>query len=98
MNEPLWIPRLRWLLLAGIAGLLALNAHQVNPRVGYDAPGHLDYAKVLAAEGRLPDEQESHEFFSPPLPYLVPALGYRCGLHGGKLGQWFQVLVWLLVC
>lgn len=97
MTEPS-CARLRWLLIAAIAALLARNALRVDPRIGYDALGHLAYAEVLAERGRLPNVAESHEFFSPPLPYLAPAVGYRLGLDGGKLGQWAQLLVWLLVC
>lgn len=79
-----------------INGLALWNAWLHNPLIGYDAADHLRYAEALA-EGRLVGPEDSHEFFSPPLPYVVPALAMAVlglDLHAAaKCAQWFQ---WLL--
>jgi hypothetical protein len=54
-------------------GLVFFNACSHDPRIGYDADEHLRYLQALS-EMRLVTPQDSGEFFSPPLPYLVPAL------------------------
>ncbi|MCJ7721665.1 hypothetical protein MUO98_04595, partial [Candidatus Bathyarchaeota archaeon] len=56
-----------------INGLVFVNACLHDPRVGYDAVGHLSYIQTLS-ELRLVTPQDSHEIFSPPLPYAIPAL------------------------
>ncbi len=53
--------------------IVLLNAVVHDPLIGYDARGHLAYVETLA-DGELPDQNQSPEFFSPPLPYLIPAL------------------------
>ena len=48
------------------------------------------------AEGRLPDPRDTREFFSPPLPYLLPALLIAAGTGGEtalKVAQWTNVPV-----
>ncbi len=71
------------LALVGLAlwlnGIAALNAWRHHPSAGYDAFQHLAYAETLAT-GRLPTPADTHEFFSPPLPYLVPAGLLAAGL------------------
>ena len=49
------------------------NAIRHDPLIGYDAPDHVAYILTLA-EGRLPTLGDTVEFFSPPLPYALPAL------------------------
>ena len=56
-----------------VNGLVFVNACLHDPRIGYDAGGHLKYIQTLS-ELRLPTPEDTNEFFSPPLPYLVPAL------------------------
>ena len=56
-----------------INALVLTNACLHDPRIGYDAFSHRDYIQVLA-QGHLPTSAESDEFFSPPLPYVFPAL------------------------
>jgi hypothetical protein len=56
-----------------INGLVLVNALLHDPKIGYDASGHLSYIRALS-QMRLVTLQDSHEFFSPPLPYAVPAL------------------------
>jgi hypothetical protein len=84
-------------LIFGALHLLVLgNALLHDPEVGYDAHQHLKYAQTLA-EGRLPARGDSAEFFSPPLPYVLPALAMRAlglDLRGaGKAGQLVNVLL-----
>ncbi len=38
-----------------------------------DEPGHYNYARILAAEQRLPQAEEEHEAFQPPLLYALAA-------------------------
>lgn len=55
-----------------VNGLVFANAVLHDPSVGYDSGQHLRYIEILA-QGRLPALEDSKEFFSPPLPYLLPA-------------------------
>ena len=70
--------------------LVVANAILHDPRVGYDSVGHLQNIRALA-EGRLPTRGESDEFFSPPLPYSIPALLLASGrvtlASAAKAGQ-----------
>ncbi len=58
---------------------VALNVIQLynslfhDPFIGYDARGHLGYILALS-RGNLVSPHDTHEFFSPPLPYLLPSL------------------------
>lgn len=56
-----------------INGLVFVNACLHDPRIGYDAVGHLRYIQTLS-KLQLVTPQDSHEFFSPPLPYAIPAI------------------------
>jgi hypothetical protein len=85
----------RWLLFVYliINGLVLINAVLHEPTVQYDGEGHLAYISTLA-ERRLPTPEESTEFFSPPLPYFLPALAKATGLSAwwaAKLGQMVNV-------
>lgn len=89
--------QLGWLLL--VAGVLALfNAFVHPPAVGYDAGDHIAYYETLA-QRRLPTPTDSSEFFSPPLPYLLPALSMALGADwhsAGKIAQLAQAGLLLL--
>ena len=52
--------------------LVLLNSVLHDPEIGYDGSEHLKYIQVLPY--RLPGDQDTREFFSPPLPYLLPSL------------------------
>ncbi|MFN2230436.1 MAG: hypothetical protein ACK2VA_11755 [Anaerolineae bacterium] len=56
-----------------VNGLVLVNAYLHDPHIGYDTRQHLRYVQALS-EGRLATPQDSDEFFSPPLPYALPAL------------------------
>lgn len=58
-----------------INAIVALNAIIHHPMIGYDGVGHLRYVGALA-EGRIPTHEDTKEFFTPPLPFVVPALAY----------------------
>lgn len=66
-------------LLVFVNGVVLLNALRHDPTIGYDADSHVAYVRTLA-DGRLPSYWDTTEFFSPPLPYLVPAALLRAGL------------------
>lgn len=99
---------LAWPLVAlflGINGLVAVNAYLHPPSVGYDAPEHLAYIATLS-ELRLPAPEDSAEFFSPPLSYVVPALVMRVTgmdiIAAGHVAQAMNVLLslgltWMLL-
>jgi hypothetical protein len=88
---------LRPLLVAAcvaLNGLVLANAWLHDPTVGYDAFQHLGYAETLAT-GRLPTPADSNEFFSPPLPYALPAALMAAGMdpwHAVKGAQLLNVL------
>jgi hypothetical protein len=63
------------LILIAMLVLCLANALLHDPYVGYDVDDHIAYIKSLA-QARLPDIEDSDEFFSPPLPYIIPALFY----------------------
>lgn len=89
-------------LFAGIHCILLFNAVLHDPYVGYDAPAHIEYIAALA-DARLPTPDDTYEFFSAPLPYLLPALVDRVlgdlgapaqsvGFVAGKTVQLLNVL------
>ncbi|MCG6963947.1 MAG: hypothetical protein LJE95_11840 [Acidobacteria bacterium] len=59
--------------------VMAYNAVYHHPYVGYDARQHLKNLEIYS-HLKLPTSAQSREFFSPPLPYLVPALAKHFGL------------------
>jgi len=70
------IPLLSVFLLLNL--IVLLNALIHVPYVGYDAWEHIKYIEILS-EWRFPTLAETGEFFSPPLPYIIPALLYATG-------------------
>jgi len=68
-----------WLSLAAIHGVLLYNALFHDMRTGYDVHHHLKNVEIYA-ELRFPTAEESAQFFSAPLPYLLPAMLHRAGL------------------
>ncbi|MEZ4642171.1 MAG: hypothetical protein R3E31_05415 [Chloroflexota bacterium] len=62
-----------WLLAALfvlINGIVFYNALFHNPRTGYDADAHIMY--MGTSRGQLPNREQTYEYFSPPLPYVIP--------------------------
>lgn len=79
-----------------IHGLMLFNAWQHDTAIGYDAYAHSDYIEALSQFRRVTPE-DSYEFFSPPLPYIVPAWAIALGNvsigHAEKIAQFFNVLL-----
>lgn len=59
--------------------ITAYNTANHNPAIGYDAVEHIKYIDTLS-RGRLPALEENYEFFSPPLPYVLPAVLKSTGI------------------
>ncbi|HID52086.1 MAG TPA: hypothetical protein EYP41_08620 [Anaerolineae bacterium] len=81
-----------------INAVVLSNAIQHDPLVGYDAPDHAAYILTLA-EGRLPVLDDTVEFFSPPLPYILPALakyGAEARLDVTAVAKIVQLQNWLI--
>jgi hypothetical protein len=67
--------RADWLVLlpfTAITTLVVLNAVWHHPKIGYDVVDNLTYIQVLWH--RLPKSTDTGEFFSPPLPFILPSL------------------------
>lgn len=91
--------RICWPLLAIfvlINGIVLYNAIYHLPDVQYDSSGHLANIRVIAS-GHLPSAQESLEYFSAPLAYLLPALILRISglplLQVAKIAQMIDLLL-----
>jgi hypothetical protein len=71
-----WLP----LMIAVVMNLLvAVNFALHHPAVGYDAEQHMRYAIIIPRH--LPTQEETIEFFSPPLPYVLPAVVDKVNLR-----------------
>jgi hypothetical protein len=81
-----------------INGLVLYNACVHHSKVGYDSGAHLSYVRAIA-ELHLVSSKDSEEFFSPPLPYAIPAVfdratGMRLNLFWpGKVEQLVNFLL-----
>jgi hypothetical protein len=67
--------RLDWpvvVLFVVINLLVATNTIWHHPKIGYDVVDNLTYIQVLWH--RLPGPNDTGEFFSPPLPFALPAV------------------------
>ena len=62
-------------IFALMNGFVLVNSRLHAPWVGYDANAHLSYIRALSGF-HLVTPSDSSEFFSPPLPYFLPALFY----------------------
>ena len=73
-----------------VNSIVAVNAFLHDPRVGYDRRSHFAYVEALS-ELRLVTLEDTEEYFSPPLPYLLPGLLVRAGVplfDAARAGQW----------
>src|SRR5512143_1600907 len=57
-----------------VVALVLTNAILHDPRRGYDGKDHMNYIESLAMDWRLPTKAETGQYYSPPLPYGLPAL------------------------
>jgi 4-amino-4-deoxy-L-arabinose transferase-like glycosyltransferase len=81
-----------WIVAAFVIvnSIVAVNAFLHDPRVGYDRKSHFAYIEALA-EFRLVTLEDSEEYFSPPLPYLLPGILVGAGVplfDAARAGQW----------
>jgi len=51
--------------------IVLINAIFQHPKIGYDVGQNLIYIQILP--DRLPSQNDTYEFFSPPLPYFLPS-------------------------
>jgi hypothetical protein len=85
--------------IAAVSGVLVLwNTFAYPSGAGYDAASHREYADFLIQHHRLPHRDETPEYYSPPLYYLLAGaadwLGRTVGLADPhKLGQVLNVPV-----
>ena len=85
------------LFLIGVAGLIALwNSASYPSGAGYDAASHREYGDFLINHLRLPHENETPEYYSPPLYYILAGsvtwLGRQAGMgEPHKLAQLLNV-------
>jgi hypothetical protein len=89
--------QLAWAFV-GLATLIVLwNASSYPAGAGYDAASHREYADFLINHHRLPMRNETPEYYSPPLYYIVAGaatwFGGKLGIFGDphKLGQLLNV-------
>lgn len=54
--------------------LMVNNAYHYPVTAGYDAKLHLNYAKIISNEWRLPELTETQEGYNPPLFYITSGL------------------------
>lgn len=103
-----------FLIISSIIYILIFNIIHYSPSLGYDAEAHFAYvnhiARYLPDSFELPSSSETREFFSPPLGYIVPAVGQvicrnfiesadylkDCQPFFGKFTQVFQSILYLL--
>ena len=84
---------------AALAGLIVLwNALTYPSGAGYDAASHKEYGDFLVDHLRLPHENETPEYYSPPLYYGIAGaltwLGRQAGLgEPHKVAQLWNVPV-----
>jgi hypothetical protein len=55
-----------------INSIVLINSIFHHPKIGYDAVDHLSYLQILS--DRLPNREDTPEFFSPPFAYILPTI------------------------
>ena len=85
--------------------VLVFNTFNYYHELGYDGQHHKYNMEVLPLN--LPTEEDTKEFFNPPLPYLVPSVAdkicdkliapninnFNCSNFYGNVGQLLQSLI-----
>ncbi|HVP20751.1 MAG TPA: hypothetical protein VMS73_02705 [Anaerolineaceae bacterium] len=83
-----------------INALVLGNSIVHHPKIGYDVTEHLTYVQILPY--RLPGPTDTSEYFSAPLPYLLPSLFDKVCAYSqwtdcrGLDGKFMQILNFLL--
>ena len=95
------------IILFLVSVILTINIFGYFHELGYDGEHHKWYIEVMPLN--LPTDQDTKEYFSPPLPYLFPSiidsvcdklketylLSFDCTYIYGKLTQILQALMFL---
>ena len=94
--------------------ILIYNIFYYSPILGYDAEAHFSYvdylSRYLPKEIKLPSQDETREFFNPPIGYLIPSfvqlvcrniiessdLLSDCQPIYGKVTQIFQSILYVI--
>jgi 4-amino-4-deoxy-L-arabinose transferase-like glycosyltransferase len=85
------------LAVVAVATLIGLwNTLSYPAGAGFDAASHREYADFIVSHWRLPYENETPEYYSPPFYYAVAGLAVKLGSAVGladphKLGQLLNV-------
>ena len=88
-------PRRLALAFAALAGLIVLwNAVTYPSGAGYDAASHREYADFLVDHLRLPHENETPEYYSPPLYYAFAGSLDWVGRRAGMGEPWKLAQAW----
>ena len=95
------------IILFLVSAILIINIFGYFHELGYDGEHHKWYIEVLPLD--LPTDQDTKEYFSPPLPYLFPSVvdsvcdklnevylrDINCTYIYGKLTQILQALMFI---
>ena len=68
--------RVRTVLIIAVGMLGLHNLGALQPHIGYDVLGHLDYVKFLEENGRIPLASDGWQMFQSPLYYLLNLPAY----------------------
>ena len=89
--------------------IMIFNVFSYYHEFGYDGQDHKWYIEVLPLD--LPTQNDTKEFFSPPLPYLFPSIidsicdklveanltSVNCSIYYGNISQLFQLFMFLII-
>ncbi len=89
--------------------IMIFNVFSYYHEFGYDGQDHKWYIEVLPLD--LPTQNDTKEFFSPPLPYLFPSIidsicdklveanltSLNCSIYYGNISQLFQLFMFLII-
>ena len=89
--------------------IMVFNVFSYYHEFGYDGQDHKWYIEVLPLD--LPTQNDTKEFFSPPLPYLFPSIidsicdklveanltSVNCSIFYGNISQLFQLFMFLII-
>ena len=89
--------------------ILIFNTFNYYHELGYDGQHHKYNMEVLPSN--LPTEEDTKEFFNPPLPYFIPSIvdkvcdkliypnfsDVNCSNFYGNFGQLLQVFIFILI-
>ena len=97
------------IILFVILFIMIFNVFSYYHEFGYDGQDHKWYIEVLPLD--LPTQNDTKEFFSPPLPYLFPSIidsicdklyetnrtSINCSIFYGNITQFFQLFMFFII-